>query len=103
MGAKAIVAYTASGSTARRVSKYRPETPIIAVTANEITRRQLSLSWGVTALKISQPKVILSMFKAAASAAKKCGFMKRGDLVVVTAGVPMGKSGTTNMLKVETI
>ena len=103
MGAKAIVAYTASGSTARRVSKYRPETPIIAVTANETTRRQLSLSWGVTALKISQPKVILSMFKAAASAAKKCGFMKSGDMVVVTAGIPMGKSGTTNMLKVETI
>ncbi|MCX6006041.1 MAG: pyruvate kinase [Chloroflexi bacterium] len=103
LGAKAIVAYTASGSTARRVSKYRPETPIIAVTANETTRRQLSLSWGVTALKISQPKVILSMFKAAASAVKKCGFAKAGDLVVVTAGIPMGKSGTTNMLKVETI
>ncbi len=103
LGAKAVIAYTNSGSTARRVSKYRPETLIVAVTANETTRRQLSLSWGVTALKINETRVILSMFKAAASAVKKCGFAQRGDLVVVTAGIPMGKSGTTNMLKVETI
>jgi pyruvate kinase len=103
LGAKAVVAYTASGSTARRVSKYRPKTPIVAVTANESTQRQLSLSWGVTALKISEPRVVLSMFTQAAAAVKKAGLGQDGDLVVVTAGLPMGKSGTTNMLKVEKI
>jgi pyruvate kinase len=103
LGAKAVVAYTATGSTARRVSKYRPVTPIVAVTANESTRRQLALTWGVTALKISEPKVILNIFSRAAKAVKKCGLAKAGDLVVVTAGIPMGHSGTTNMLKVEKI
>ena len=103
LGARAIIAFTASGSTARRVSKYRPRTPILAITAIESTRRQLSLSWGVTALKVRQPKLVLNMFTEAADAGRKCGLCSAGDLVVVTAGVPMGKSGTTNMLKVEKI
>jgi len=103
LGARAIIAYTASGSTARRVSKYRPRTPILAVTAIESIRRQLSLSWGVTALKIREPKLVVNMFTEAADAGRKCGLCSAGDLVVVTAGVPMGKSGTTNMLKVEKI
>jgi pyruvate kinase len=103
LGARAIIAYTASGSTARRVSKYRPRTPILAVTAVESIRRQLSLSWGVTALKIREPKLVVSMFTEAADAGRKCGLCSAGDLVVVTAGIPMGKSGTTNMLKVEKI
>ncbi|MBN1689391.1 MAG: pyruvate kinase [Dehalococcoidia bacterium] len=101
--AKAVVAYTTSGSTARRVSKYRPRTPIVAITANEVTRRQLSLSWGVTVLQVREPKAILNMFKEAATAVKKCGVAGKGDLIVVTAGIPMGESGTTNMLKVERI
>jgi pyruvate kinase len=54
-------------------------------------------------LKISEPKVILNIFSRAAKAVKKCGLAKAGDLVVVTAGIPMGHSGTTNMLKVEKI
>ena len=104
LGARAVVAYTSSGSTARRVSKYRPNTPILAVTPSESTQRQLSLSWGVTALKAPhEPKHILTMFSQAASAAKKCRLVQAGDLIVVTAGVPMGRSGTTNMLKVEKI
>jgi pyruvate kinase len=103
IGAKAVVAYTSSGSTARRVSKYRPNTQIVAVTPNDITRRQLSLSWGVTALKVSQPRVITGMFTQAAGAVKKYGLAQEGDLVVVTAGLPIGESGTTNMLKVERI
>jgi pyruvate kinase len=103
LGAKAVVAYTASGSTAMRVSKYRPRTPILAITPNESTQRQLSLSWGVTALKVVEHKLILNMFSQAAGAVSKCGLGKEGDLVVVTAGLPMGKSGSTNMLKVERI
>jgi pyruvate kinase len=104
LGAKAVVAYTASGSTARRLSKYRPETPIVAVTPNESTQRQLSMTWGVTALKVPhEPKAIFSMFSLAAGQTKKHGFAKEGDLVVVTAGLPVGRSGTTNMLKVEKI
>ncbi|MCX5996287.1 MAG: pyruvate kinase [Chloroflexi bacterium] len=103
LGAKAVIAYTASGSTARRVSKYRPRTPILAITPNVSTQRQLSLSWGVTALKVPEPKMILNMFSQAATAGSECGLCKEGDLVVVTAGLPMGKSGSTNMLKVEKI
>ena len=103
LGAKAVIAYTASGSTAMRVSKYRPRTPILAITPNESTQRQLSLSWGVTALKVTEPKLIINMFSQAATAVSKCGLCKEGDLVVVTAGLPMGKSGGTNMLKVERI
>jgi len=103
LGARAVIAYTASGSTAIRVSKYRPRTPILAITPNESTQRQLSLSWGVNALKVTEHKLILNMFSQAAGAVSRCGLGKEGDLVVVTAGLPMGKSGSTNMLKVERI
>jgi len=103
LGAKAVIAYTASGSTAKRVSKYRPRMPIIAITPNESTQRQLSLSWGVSALHIREPKSVLTMFTQAAKAVRKFGLVSEGDLVVVTAGIPLGISGTTNMLKVEKI
>ena len=103
LGARAVIAYTASGSTAMRVSKYRPSTPILAITPNVSTQRQLSLSWGVTAVKVAEPKMIISMFSEAAAAGSKCGLCQAGDLVVVTAGLPMGKPGSTNMLKVERI
>jgi len=103
LSAKAVIAYTASGSTARRVSKYRPRTQILAITPDESTQRQLSLTWGVIALKVPEPRSILNMFTQAARAAKKLGCVQKGDLVVVTAGIPIGKAGTTNMLKVEKI
>jgi pyruvate kinase len=86
-----------------RVSKYRPRTPILAITPNESTQRQLSLSWGVTALKVTEAKTIINMFSEAATAVSKWGLCQEGDLVVVTAGLPMGKPGGTNMLKVERI
>ncbi len=103
LGASAVIAYTASGSTARRVSKYRPRTPIVAVTPNEVIQRQLSLSWGVTALKVREPGKVINMFSSAANAVCKAGIAREGDLVVVTAGLPIGQAGTTNMLKVEKI
>lgn len=103
LGAKAVIAYTASGSTARRVSKYRPRTPIVAVTPDEVIQRQLALCWGVTALKVRETKLIINMFSGAANAVCRAGIACRGDLVVVTAGVPIHQAGTTNMLKVEQI
>ena len=59
--------------------------------------------WGVIALKVPEPRSVLNMFTQAARAAKKLGCAQKGDLVVVTAGIPIGKAGTTNMLKVEKI
>jgi pyruvate kinase len=103
LGARAVIAYTASGSTARRVSKYRPRTPILAITPSESTQRQLSLTWGVTAIKVREPKHILNMFSQAAESVKRCRICAQGDLVVVTAGLPLGQPGSTNMLKVEKI
>jgi pyruvate kinase len=103
LGARAVIAYTASGSTARRVSKYRPQVPIVAITPSESTQRHLSLSWGVYALLVPEPKNVLNMFTQAAGAVSKLGLGSKGDLIVVTAGVPIGMPGTTNMLKVEQI
>lgn len=101
LGARVVIAYTSSGSTARRVSKYRPRTPILAITPEESIQRQLSLSWGVYAMRVDEPKSVIAMFRQAASAVRKYGLADTGDLVVVTAGIPTGVSGTTNMLKVE--
>jgi pyruvate kinase len=103
LGAAAIIAFTSSGSTARRVSKYRPGVPIIAITPSNDTRRQLSISWGVRAFQISEPSQLTTLFARGARVAKQSGFAKRGDLVVVTGGVPIGISGSTNLLKVERV
>ncbi len=103
LGAAAIIAFTSSGSTARRVSKYRPGVPIIAITPSKETRRQLSISWGVRAFQISEPSQITTLFARGARVAKQSGFAQRGDLVVITGGVPIGISGSTNLLKVERV
>jgi pyruvate kinase len=75
----------------------------VAVTPNESIQRQLSLCWGVTAIKVREPGQIINMFSGAADAVCKAGIACKGDLVVVTAGVPIGQAGTTNTLKVEMI
>jgi len=103
LGAAAIIAFTSSGSTARRVSKYRPGVPIIAITPSHSTRKQLSVSWGVRAFQISEPSQITALFARGARVAKQSGFAQRGDLVVITGGVPIGISGSTNLLKVERV
>ena len=103
LGAAAIIAFTSSGSTARRVSKYRPRMPIIAITPNQTTQRQLSLSWGVRAYQISEASNIAGLFSRGARVAKQTGLAKDGDLVVITGGVPIGISGSTNLLKVERV
>jgi len=103
LDAAAIIAFTSSGSTARRVSKYRPGVPILAITPSNETRRQLSISWGVRAFQIPEPSQITALFTRGARVAKETGLAKDGDLVVITGGVPIGVSGSTNLLKVERV
>jgi pyruvate kinase len=99
LGAKAIIAVTKSGYTARMVSKYRPNSMIIATTIDERRQRQLSLSWGVTPLLTEQKLTTDELFDSAVDAAADLGFVENGDIVVITAGVPVGVSGTTNIVK----
>ncbi|MCJ7515029.1 MAG: pyruvate kinase [Dehalococcoidia bacterium] len=103
LGAVAIIAFTSSGSTARRVAKYRPSVPILAITPSNETRRQLSISWGVRAFQIPEPSKITSLFDRGARVAKRTGVAHDGDLVVITGGIPLGISGSTNLLKVEQV
>lgn len=103
LGAAAIVAFTQSGSTACRVSKYRPGVPILAITPNDSVRRRLMLYWGVYAFQIDEPSSVNELFTNGASLAKQLGIASPGDLVIITGGVPLGVAGTTNLLKVERI
>jgi pyruvate kinase len=103
LGAVAIVAFTSSGSTARRVAKYRPRVPILAITPSQATQRQLSLSWGIRAFQIPEPSKIAGLFARGARVAKRTGIAHEDDLVVITGGVPIGVSGSTNLLKVERV
>jgi len=102
LGAKAIVAMTRSGSTAGRVSRYRPRTAIVAVTPDDICRR-LVLYWGVHPVRAESPATVGDMLHAATRVCKELGLVRPGDLIVVTAGIPLGVPGSTNLLKVEKI
>lgn len=101
LGAKAIITVTKSGSTARMISKHRPQSMIIGCTTNEVICRQMSMSWGIVPLMCEEKKSTDELFSHAVEVAVKNGLVSRGDLVVITAGIPLGVSGTTNMLKVE--
>jgi len=101
--AAAIVAFTQSGSTACRVSKYRPSMPIIAITPIKEIVGQLVLNWGVHAYQIDNPSTVDELFEVGSKLAIDLGAARKGDLIVITAGVPLGISGTTNMLKVQKI
>jgi pyruvate kinase len=103
LGAKAIVAFTQSGSTARRVAKCRPHMPILALTADERISRRLQLSWGVQVAHIDAPASVEELFTRGAQLAKQLGLAQANDLVVITGGIPLGVTGTTNLLKVERI
>jgi len=103
LGASAIISITKSGHTARMVSKFRPECPIVAATNSEQVCRQLSLSWGVYPYIISDEQTTDALFDAGVEAAIKSGCVTSGDLVVISAGVPVGISGTTNILKVHIV
>jgi len=103
LGARAIIAFTESGSTALRVSKYRPRTAILAMTPSEVICRRLMLSWGIQPVQVAVPSSISDLFREASAVSREMGVAKTGDLVVVTGGIPLGMAGTTNMLKVETV
>ncbi len=103
LGATAIITVTKSGKTARMISKYRPSAPIIGCTTSAHVCRQLNLSWGVTPLHIQEESDTDSLFDHAVDAAQKTGVIENGDLVVITAGVPLGISGTTNLMKVHVV
>ncbi|MDQ7829601.1 MAG: pyruvate kinase [Armatimonadota bacterium] len=100
LGAAAIVAATTSGSTALRVARFRPRRPILGVTTVEATLRRLRLVWGVHPVLVPEIPDLDALVAAAVEAAKREGFVRRGDDIVVTAGYPMGRPGTTNLLKV---
>ncbi|MCL2867246.1 MAG: pyruvate kinase [Clostridia bacterium] len=101
LDAAAIIPVTKSGVTARMISKYRPQCPIIACTTTEGVRRQLNLSWGITPLVIDEVENTDDLFEQAITACVKTGLIADGELVVVTAGAPLGISGTTNLMKVH--
>lgn len=103
VNASAIVTVSESGNTARLLSKYRPSQPIIACVMCEQVQRQLSLSWGITPLMMSLAHSTDELIVLSTSLAKEHGYLHDGELAVVTAGVPVGVSGTTNMIKIHMI
>ncbi len=103
LGANAIVVATTSGSTARNVSKYRPLSPIVAATTSESVMRKLSLIWGVHPVLSELSENTDEVIDRSISAGIKKDLVHEGDLIIITAGLPVGVSGTTNLLKVHTI
>lgn len=101
--ARAIIAVTKSGSTARRMSKFRPTISIIAATPEIKTYHQLALSWGVYPVLARYQNTAEDLFKHAIACAKQIDMVTKGDRVVITAGVPLNVAGTTNLLRVETV
>lgn len=103
LNAAAIVTVTKSGRTARMISKYRPDCPIIGGSTQESVCRQLNLSWGVYPVLLEEKQDTFELFSHAIRKAKGMGLLEEGDIAVVTAGLPLGISGTTNMMKVEIV
>ncbi len=103
LSAAAIITVTKSGSTARMISKYRPNTPIIACSFIPRVLRQMNLSWGTIPIAVEEKSDTDELFDHAVERAQEEGLVKISDLVVITAGIPLGISGTTNMLKVHVV
>ena len=103
VNAAAIVTVSESGTTARLLSKYRPQQPIIACVMDEQVQRQLSISWGITPLMMSLAHSTDELIEMSTALAKENGYLHNGELAVVTAGVPVGVSGTTNMIKIHMV
>ena len=103
LGAVAIVAFTQSGSTARRISKYRPRMPILAITPSTLVYGRLLLSWGVQVCLVAASSSVDELFATGAQLCKDLGLARSGDLIVITGGIPIGVPGTTNLLKVEKV
>ena len=103
LDASAIITVTKGGETARLISKYRPMFPIVSCTTEPSVQRQMNLSWGVHPLVINEETNTDALFRHAVAAACAAGYTEPGDIAVITAGVPLGVSGTTNLLKVEVV
>ncbi len=99
--AAAIIAVSKSGRTARKISRYRPACTIIGCSMYSHVCRQLNLSWGVTPVLLKEERDTFTLFDNAVDEARRKGYAKPGDIVVITSGIPLGISGTTNMLKVQ--
>ena len=98
--AAAIITVTISGFTAGMIARYKPKCPIIACSVSPRICRQLNLTWGVTPMWIARESTADDLFEEAVHAAEEAGYIKKGDRVVLTAGVPLGVSGKTNMIRV---
>lgn len=103
LNAKAIITITHAGRTARLISRFRPGCPVVATTVFPRVQRQLNLSWGIWPILVDEVQTTDEMFDVGLSAAKNCGFLFDGDIIVMTGGTPVGMSGTTNTIKVQTI
>ena len=103
IGADAILTVSKSGTTARLVSRFRPGTTVIALLMDPPVQRQMALYWGVVPLTMPRASSTDELVDFAVQAAEQAGVVKQGDLVVVTAGVPVGVSGTTNMIRVRQV
>ena len=103
LDAKAIISLTHAGRTARMLSRFRPGCPIISTTVFPRVQRQLNLSWGVIPILVPEVTSTDELFEVGIECASKAGFLSDGDLVVMTGGTPVGMSGTTNTIKVQTI
>ncbi len=103
LDASAIITFTSTGHTARMVSRFRPQCPIIATTQKDDVMRRLALSWGVCPVKVKNVGNIDQMIETSIKSVKEKSYAQDGDTVVITAGAPIGVKGTTNLIKVETI
>lgn len=103
LNAAGIITCTMSGSTARMVARYRPRSPILAVSPNQATRNRLCLSWGVVPMPLEQVRDSDEMVAQSVDAALRAGLVKKGDRVIITAGIPLERTGTTNLLRVYDI
>ncbi|MBM7838469.1 pyruvate kinase [Alkalihalobacillus xiaoxiensis] len=101
LDAAAILTATESGYTAQMTSRFRPKSPILAITSNERALRKMALVWGVTPLFGEKASTTDEMLDRTVEASVSAGYVKQGDLVIITAGVPVGETGTTNLLKVH--
>jgi pyruvate kinase len=103
LGAVAIMAFTQSGSTAERVSKFRPRVPVLAISPSNLVCGKLMLWWGIYPFRIARVPSVNELFVTAANLAKEVRLAKSNDLIVITGGLPIGIAGSTNLLKVERI
>ena len=103
LGAKAIITATSSGYTSKAISKFRPRAPIIAATTKKSVVRKMALEWGVYPVLAPESKSTDEVIELSIKSSLDAGFVDEGDLVVITAGIPVGLAGTTNMIKVHTI